>query len=154
ADGVTLATQDGGVYRWREGADEVDTLLSSRKTWGRVAMTPDGHRVALLSYQHAYTADLTQPRPKWTRQPVPQGLHVIHYAPDGSRLLATTVAGELRTVNPVTMTTEVLRADLSASHEVAGGSLPEFVPSCDGSSVLVRRETYFPRNLSLRHMLL
>ena len=150
--GVTLAAQDGTVSRWREGADEAETLLSSRKTWGRVAMTPDGRRVALISYQDAYTADLTEPRPKWTRQPLPEGLYVIQYAPDGSRILATTVVGELRAVNPATMTSEVIRSDLCEGQAVGAGSPPEFVISRDGSSILVRRESYYPRGVSLRHM--
>ena len=148
---ITLAAQDGTVYRWREGADEVETLLAKR-TWGRVAMTPDGGRVALLNYQDAYTADLTQPRPKWTRQSAPQGLFTMHYQPDGSRLLATTGAGELHAVNPATMATEVIRADLSDGQQFGAGPPADFTISPDGSSILVRRESYYPRRLSLRHM--
>jgi hypothetical protein len=151
AGGVTMVTQEGSVYRWAEGGNDVDIALPSRRAWARVTMTPDGHRAALISYQDAYTADLTEPRPKWARQPAPEGLYVIQYAPDGSRLLATTVTGELRAVNPATMTSEVIRTDLLDGLPVGSGGPPECVVAPDGASVLVRRESYYPRRASVRH---
>lgn len=149
-DDVTLVTHDGTTYRWRDGETDVNILLPSRRMWGRITSTPDGHSVALLGYQDAFTADLTEARPRWTRHAPPEGAYVIHYVPDGSRLLATTVSGELRAVNPDTMTSEVLRSDLNEGS--VSGTPPEFVVSRDGSSVLVRREVYPPRRTSLRHM--
>lgn len=152
AGGVTMVTQEGTVYHWAEGAADVAVVVAGRKCWGRVALTPDARRAALLAYQDAFTADLTEPRPRWAPHPPPNGLYAIQYAPDGSRLLATSVTGEVVEVNPDTMATAVVRGDLFAAEPPWSGPPPELAVSADGASVLVRRESYYPRRVAVRHV--
>jgi hypothetical protein len=66
--------------------------------------------------------------------------------------LATTAAGELRAVDTATMATEVIHANLCDGPQTGPGAPPEFVLSRDGASMLVRRESYYPRRVSLRHV--
>jgi hypothetical protein len=150
--GVHLVTQEGTVYRWTDGADDIELLLRGRHAWGRTTLTPDGRRGALISYQEALTTDLTDPHPSWTRQPAPVGLYMVQYAPDGSRLLATTVVGELRALDPAMMESEVLRADAFDGQSAWSGAPPELAVAPDGSAVLLRREMAFPRRATLRHV--
>jgi hypothetical protein len=150
--GVVLITQEGTVYRWTDGADDIEVVLRGRHTWGRMTLTPDGRRAALISYQDAHTTDLTVSRPSWTRQPAPVGLYMIQYDPDGSRLLATTLVGELRAIDPATMGSEVLRADAFDDQPAWSGAPPELAVSPDGSAVILRREMAFPRRATLRHV--
>ena len=59
-----MVMQEGSVFRWRADSDVVESVLSGRRMWGRVALTPDGSRVAMISYQSAHVADLTVARPQ------------------------------------------------------------------------------------------
>jgi hypothetical protein len=151
AGGVTMVTQVGSAHRWAEGASDIETVLPSKGVWGRVALTPDGHHVALVGYQNAYTIDLTAARTQWARHHAPEGLYAIQYAPDGSRLLATTIAGEVRAVNPATMTSEVVRGDAFDGPGSWAGA-PDLVVSPDGATVLMRRESYSPRRTVVRRV--
>jgi hypothetical protein len=140
ADGATLVMQDGTVYRWPADSPEVQQLLASRQTfWGRAALAPGASKLTLVGYQRAFTADLTAPRPKYTAFDAQEIYPAIHFLPDGSRLLAVSYQGELRSVNPDTMGWQVARRDIFES--LAGGFGPpmDMVLSRDGSRALVSR---------------
>jgi WD40 repeat protein len=120
--------------------------------WGRVALTPDGSRVAMISYQFAFIADLTAARPRYVERPAPEGFSAIQFAPDGSRLLALTFHGEVRALNPNTLAAEVVRRDAFDGMPDGYGPPTEMAVSGTGSAVLLRRESYYPRRVSVRHV--
>jgi hypothetical protein len=151
--GTTLVMQDGNVYRWPEGADDAEPLLLYRRPfWGRAALTRDGSRLTLLGYQKAYNADLTAERPRYAPCDTPEGLYAVQYAPDGSRLLGVTFAGELRSVNPQTMRAETVRRDAFDGLPAGYGAPLEMAVARDGSAVLISRQRAYPYRVSVRHV--
>ena len=152
AAGTVIAMQEGSVFRWRHDTDAVETVLPGRRMWGRVAMPPDGSRVAMLSYQAAHVADLTAARPKYTELPAPEGFTAVQFAPDGRRLLSLTFQGEVRALHPDTLASAVIRRDVFDAMPSGYGPPTEMTVAPDGSAVLLRRESYYPRRVSVRHV--
>lgn len=153
AAGTTLVMQDGSVYRWGEGAEDIRPLIANRRPfWGRAALAPDGSRVALLGYQQAFNADLTAEQPRYAPCDTPEGLYALQYAPDGSRLLGVTFGGELHSVKPQTMRADVIRGDAFA--DLPGGYGPpiDMAQARDGSSVLISRQRSYPYRVTVRHV--
>jgi hypothetical protein len=151
--GVVLVHPEGSVYRWPADRDDLEHVLPSRQMWGRVAVPPDGSRVALVSYQRAYLADLTVARPKYTVVPTSELFTAFQFAPDGSRLLAATAPGDICAVDPTTMAHTVVRRDAFDGVPVGHGPPSELAVARDGASVLVRRETFSPRGrTAVRHV--
>jgi hypothetical protein len=153
AAGTTLVMQDGSVYRWAEGADDIHPLIAHRRPfWGRAALAPDGSRVTLLGYQQAYTADLAAGRPRYAPCDTPEGLYAVQYAPDGSRLLGVTFNGELRAVDPQTMRADTIRADTFDGLPGGYGPPLDMAQARDGSSVLLSRQRSYPYRVTVRHV--
>jgi hypothetical protein len=152
--GVVLVMHEGSVFRWRADRDQVERVLPTRQTWGRITVPPNGSRVVLTSYQHASVADLTAARPQYVTVAAPATFTALQFTPDSSQLLAATPTGDICSVNPETLTHTVIRRDVFEG--VPGRNVPpsELAISRDGSSVLVRRETYYtrPREATVRHV--
>jgi hypothetical protein len=151
-EGISLALQEGTVLRWRADRDALELVLPGRQMWGRVAMPPNGSRVALVSYLQAFVADLRVPQPKYTSVQTSEMFTAFQFAPDASRLLVATGAGEISSVDPQTMAQTVLRRD--ALQRLPGPmSTPlELAVAADGASVLVRREWYGRNQTNIRHI--
>ncbi|QJW94861.1 WD40 repeat domain-containing protein [Frigoriglobus tundricola] len=152
ASGTVMVMQEGSAFRWRADSDEVEPVLFGRRMWGRVALTPDGSRVAVISYQFAYIADLTTARPRYIERPAPEGVSAVQFTSDGSRLLALTFQGEVRALNPNSLAAEVVRRDAFDGMPAGYGPPTEMAVSGDGSAVLLRRESYYPRRVCVRHV--
>jgi hypothetical protein len=153
AAGITLVMHDGTAYRWRADRDEVERLLSGRRTWGRVAVPPDASRVVFISYQHAHLANLTADRPEYTTLDPPQDVMGVGFTADGQRILVTNQSGEIRALNPDTLTAEVIRNDGFVATGGSFGTPNEMAVSPDGAAILLRREAYYPRRrVSVRHV--
>jgi hypothetical protein len=153
AAGIVLGMQDGSVFRWRADRDEVEPVLAAQQRWGRVAVAPDGSRVALVSYQYAGTADLTADQPKYTQVTPTEYIFAFQFVPNGSRLLAATNQNEICAVHPDTMASTVLRRDAFDGLPNGYGPPVDLVVSNDGASVLVRRDSYSSRNrVTVRHV--
>jgi hypothetical protein len=153
AGGVVLVLQEGSVYRWRADRDEVEQVLAGRQMWGRVAVPPDGSRAVLVSYQQAFLTDLTAAQPKYVTVPATEMLTALQFAPDGARLLAATTAGDLCAVHPETMASTVLRPNVYDGPTPGHGPLSDLAVAPDGTGVLVRRESYYPRGrTAVRHV--
>ncbi len=152
ADGTVIALHDGGVYRWRDGAGDITPILHSQRVWGRVALAPNASRLTLLSYQQVFSADLTADRPQYARYPAIEGFNALLYTPDGSRLLGTTFNGEIKTVDVERGTSETVRSNAFADLPSGYSQPSEFVLSPDGSAALVRRHSYGPYRVVIRHV--
>ncbi|HEY1188288.1 MAG TPA: hypothetical protein VGE74_11560 [Gemmata sp.] len=152
AAGVVIAMNDGAVYRWPDGATDLNLLLRSWQVWGRVALAPNASHLTLLAYQQALTADLTEPRPQYTSHPALEGFSLLRYTSNGSRLLGLTFTGELRDVDVARGTSTPVRA--GAFRDLPGGYAPstEFALSADGTAALVRRQAYSPHRVLVRHV--
>ncbi|MCI0702819.1 MAG: WD40 repeat domain-containing protein [Planctomycetia bacterium] len=152
--GTLLVLQEGTVLRWPVGGTDIEQVLAGRQQmWGQVALVPNsGSHVAVLSYDQSYTADLTEAKPHYESHARTEVFTTVQYAPDGSRLLAATYTGELRAVNPDTMTSEVIRRDAFDGMPAHLGPALDLIVSPDGGAVLVRRESYYPRRVSVRHI--
>jgi hypothetical protein len=151
--GVVMVLHEGSVFHWRADRNQLDQVLAGRQMWGRVAVPPDGSRVALVSYQRAFVADLTAARPKYVALEIREMYTAVQFAPDGSRLLATTASGDICAVDPETMASAVLRRDAFDGLPTGSGPPSELAVSADGSGVLVRREPYALRGRSaVRHV--
>ncbi len=151
ADGTLLAMSDGAVYRWRDTEGDVERVLNARQPWGRVALAPDGSRLTLLSYQQTFTADLTANRPQYARHSGLEGFQILRYAPDG-RLLGAAFNGDVKVVDVVRGTSEMVRGDTFADLPSGYAAPTEFVLSPDGSAALVRRQSYHPSRTVFRHI--
>lgn len=150
--GTVVAMHDGAVYRWRTGAADLERLLAGRQMWGRIALAPDGSRLALLSYQEAHTADLNAARPQYVRHPALEGVTALRYTPDAARLLATTYTNELWEVDVARGTSTPVRVGIF--DDLAHGYAPptEFAVAPDGGAVLLRRQSYYPQRVLVRHV--
>jgi hypothetical protein len=150
--GAVIALHDGGVYRWSDATGDIEPVLHSRRIWGRVSLAANGSRLVLLSYQQSYSADLTAAHPQYARHPALEGFYVLRYTPDGSRLLGTTFSGELRAVDLARGTSDPVRTDAFA--DLPGGYAPpnEFVLNPEGTAALVRRQSYHPARVLVRHV--
>ena len=150
--GAVVALHDGTVYRWQSGTRDLEIVLHSRRIWGRGALAPNGSRLTLLSYQQAFTADLTAAHPQYARRTAFEGFAALRYSPDGSRLLGTTYSGELKTLNVDRGTSDAVRRD--AFDGLPGGfaAPTEFALASDGSGALVRRQSFYPSRVLVRHV--
>jgi hypothetical protein len=61
-------------------------------------------------------------------------------------------SGEIRAVNPDTMASAVIRSDAFEGLTGAYGPPVEMAAAPDGSAVLLRRESYYPRRVAVRHV--
>ena len=152
AVGTVMVMPEGSVFRWRHDTDEVESVLPGQRMWGRVALAPDASRVAILSYQAAQVADLTAKRPKYTEFSAPEPFAAVQFTPDGHRLLSLTLQGEVRALHPDTLVSAPIRRDTFDGMPSGYGPPTEITVSPNGSAVLLRRESYYPRRVSVRHV--
>ena len=152
AAGTVMATQEGSVFRWRYDTDAVEAVLPGRRMWGRVVVPPDASRVVMHSYQAVHVADLTAARPAYTESSQPEAFTAAQFAPDGRRLLLLTAQGEVRALHPDTLAAVVLRCDAFDGMTAGFGPPTEMAVAPDGSAVLLRRESYYPRRVAVRHV--
>ncbi|MDY3555995.1 hypothetical protein R5W24_005143 [Gemmata sp. JC717] len=150
--GPVVALHDGGIYRWDDGTADLEHVLRSRQVWGRVALAPNATRLTLVAYQQALTADLTADRPQYERSPAVEGVSSLRYTPDGKRLIGLTFTGELRELDVARGKAVPIRA--GAFGDQPGGYAPstEFALTADGSAALVRRQSYNPHRVLVRHV--
>jgi len=144
--GTILVLQEGTVYRWPVGGNDLERVVAARNAWGQVALTPNGSRVAVFAYQETYTADLTVATPRYTRHSLTEMFTAVQFVPDGSRILTTNFLGELRALNPDTLTSEVIRSDVFGAASGGYGPPSDMAIAPDGSALLLRRESYRGRS--------
>lgn len=150
--GTVIALRDGSVYRWPDGGADLEPVLRGRQVWGYAALAPGAAHLALVSYQQAFTADLTADRPLYTRHSAIEGYSVLRYTADGARLLGLAFSGELKSVDVRRGTSEPVHR--GAFDDLPGRYAPanEFALAPDGSAALVRRQSYNPQGVLVRHV--
>lgn len=152
AEGTTVALHDGSVYRWPAGGADLEPVLRTKQIWGRVTLAPNAAHLTLLSYQQAFTTNLTEPRPHYEQHGTLEGFSALRYTPDGTKLLGMSFDGDLKELNVARGTSVPVRT--GAFRDLPNGYAPstEFVLPPDGSAALIRRQSYNPHRVLVRHV--
>ncbi len=152
ATGAVIMLHNGTVYQWQPGARDLDLVLHGRNLWGRGALAPNGSRLTLLAYQQVYSADLTAARPQYVRRTAFEDFASLRYNSDGSRLLGMKYNGELKVLNVERGTSDAVRRDAFDGFPSGFNATTEFAITPDGTAVLVRRQSYYPSRVLVRHV--